>query len=178
MKDEKDKQRKYETPETLDVGFYEDKPRFVQHQHELDRLVREWHSVKDDNVALRKGREIVSKLMEWIMYRPEFDEKDRREAEAAYAESKLEIKTKRRIRAIGSEDEHYIEEWDSYSVEYRKENAPESMEHMRREAVDVKLDRQSKAFYILRGICGRRGLLKLDYPLGRTVKDEILEGMS
>ena len=163
-------------PESLDVGFREKDPRYVHHQYELDRLFREWHSARDNNTALRKGRAIISTLLRWIEFGEEFDADDLKEAKKAIEDGKVTIKTKIKQQDIGTGDESYKVEWDSYSMYVRPDNLTEVFEFARAEAIDVKLDAQAIVIATLLGICDRKKVLDRDYRVGLRAEDSMRQG--
>lgn len=175
MNDERRAEERQEV--NLEVGFQEDLPRRVDHQYELDRLFREWHSSPTPFAAVQKGDAIIALLMQWINYDHNFTVEDRREARDLRDKARTTVKTKVELRAKGKHDEHYFACYDGVPMYLRGSEFRDGMSHIREEANIVKKDAQVDAISGLMGICYRRGLLKLDYSVGRTVRDAIEEGM-
>ena len=166
----------HERAEPLEVGFREDEPRIIHHQYELDRLYREYHSARDNEVQLRKGRAIVAVLMRWIRFGTEFEPDDLDEAKDAVEAGKVVVKTAVKTRSIGTPDEHYVVEWDSYNMAVRQGDLEGALGFVRVEALDVKLDAQAEVISTLLGICDRRKVLQRDYRVGLTPEEKMERG--
>lgn len=167
-----------ERAEPLDVGFKEDEPRIVNHQYELDRLFREWHSARDNEVALRKGRALVSKMMSWIRAGDPFTKDDLAMAKDVQKEAKVVIKTSVQQQGLGSVDEHYKVTWDSYTVHVREASLGVTYDFVRREAIDVKLDAQADLISELMALCEKRKVMDRDYRVGLTPQEKMERGIS
>ena len=173
MTEEREKRPEKPREEPLDVGFREKDPRVVNHQYELDRLYHSWHSATDNEVALRKGRAIITLLMRWVEFGPEFDDEDRTAAKAAKA--KLEgvvIKTAVKEQVVAGRKTYKVE-WDSYAVHIGDADLEHALAFVRREAIDVKLDAQAECISHLLGICDRKEVLVRDYKVGKDEGDKL-----